>query len=127
MALISPSENAIVPFSQEMAQLFVNSRGQPFSLVQIIVPQLPGGLTEERSEALSRMYQEYGQLFDLYHGQCNTRPDRDEARKFWNHYGRTYRNHRPNWTSSRMMPDRLSKLRKKIRDFGGNHRFIQTL
>ncbi|KAL2221692.1 hypothetical protein M432DRAFT_587661 [Thermoascus aurantiacus ATCC 26904] len=111
----------------------VNSQGQPFvliplrptKLVPVPIPAMPGNLTAEQRQELRRLYVEYGQLHHIYYNQCPLQADRTLARDFWNQHGPVNgRGQRPNWTSDRMLSDRLSKARADIRRLGGDPQLV---
>lgn len=75
---------------------------------------------------ISRSHPEYGQLHHIYYNQCPLQVDRALARAFWNQHGPVNgRGQRPNWTSDRMLGDRLSKARADIRRLGGNPHLVE--
>jgi hypothetical protein len=116
--------------------------------VTVNVPALPAGLTAGQRTRLHRLYvgkelspfpsvppsldtkifhTEYGQLSDIYLRQCPLSADRALAIQFWNQQGPFSRlGRRPNWTSVRMLGDRLSKMRRAIRTLRGDHRLVTT-
>ncbi|KAL2000525.1 hypothetical protein VTN02DRAFT_2965 [Thermoascus thermophilus] len=105
---------------------FTNSQGQPFVLVPVPIPAIPPRLTAEQRQELQRLYVEYGQLHHIYYNQCPLQADRALARAFWNQHGPVNgRGQRPNWTSDRMLGDRLSKARADIRRLGSNPQLVE--
>lgn len=74
---------------------------------------------------ISPKFLEYGQLHHIYYNQCPLQADRTLARDFWNQHGPVNgRGQRPNWTSDRMLSDRLSKARADIRRLGGDPQLV---